>query len=155
MRVLTFLFLLICCTSCTYFSSDKSQVEQALDTVINFNKVDVSPSFKECKDKIEDSKTTCFRETIHKKISANLAKHQLEVKNVIDEIITVELQISTKGKIQLKSINASDNIKEVFPQLDSLLKVSVSNLPKIFPAIKRGIPVATQYSLPIKITLRE
>ncbi|APG65143.1 hypothetical protein LPB136_07175 [Tenacibaculum todarodis] len=155
MRVLFCLLLIICCTSCTYFSSDKNKGQQSLDTIINFNKVDVFPSFAECKDKIDEAKTSCFRETIHRKIADNLSQHHLEIKKEIDAIVTVELEISTEGKFILKKINSSENIREQLPKLDSLLEVSVNTLPKIFPAIKRGIPVATQYSLPIRIQLKE
>ena len=150
-----FLILLICCTSCNFFSSDKNQTQQKLDTIINFNRVDVSPSFIECKDKIDEEKTNCFRTTIHQKISKNLAQHQLKIKDSINEIITVELFISSDGKIKLSNINSSNIIQEELPILDSLLQVSVNNLPKVFPAIKKGIPVSTQYSLPIKIILQE
>lgn len=155
MRVVFSLLLIICCTSCSYFSSDKNSTQQSLDTIINFNKVDVFPSFVECKDKIDEAKTSCFRETIHKKIAANLAQHHLEIKKPIDEVINVELEISTEGKFILKKINSSENIREQLPKLDSLLQASVNSLPKIFPAIKRGIPVASQYSLPIRIQLKE
>ena len=39
--------------------------------------------------------------------------------------------------------------------LDSLLQQSVTKLPTIYPAIKRGIPVTTAYKLPIRILLKE
>mgnify|MGYP000389181102 CR=1 FL=1 len=155
MRVFPFLLLMICCTSCTYFSTDKNKTQQSLDTIINFNKVDVSPSFTECKDKIDEAKTVCFRENIHKKIADNLRQHHLEINKTINEVVTIELEISTEGKIILKKINSSENIKSQLPSLDSLLQASVNTLPKIFPAIKRGIPVTSQYSLPIRIQLKE
>ena len=51
------------------------------------------------------------------------------------------------------SINASYNIKNRLPKLDSLLKLSIENIPTSYPAIKRGIPVSTKYRLPIRIKL--
>ncbi len=154
MRVVIFLLVLICCTSCRFFSLDISRNQQILDTIINFSKVDVSPSFSECKDKIDKAKNDCFRITIHQKIAASLAEYQLEIKDSIDEIIHVELLISSAGKINLIIINSSAKIQKELPRLDSLLKISVEGLPAIFPAIKRGIPVNTQYSLPIRIQLK-
>lgn len=154
MRVVYFLILLFCCSSCKYFTSDVCN-NQPLDTIINFKKVDVSPSFNECKELIDEAKTNCFRTTIHQKIANSLAEFTLEVKDSVDEVVMVDLLIPSNGKIQLEHIESSLVIKEQLPQLDSLLKISVEKLPKVFPAIKRDIPVATQYQLPIHIVLQD
>lgn len=155
MRVLIFLVLLVFCASCQFFSIEKGRDKIALDTIINFTKVDVSPSFLVCKDKIDEAKINCFRETIHLKIAENLALHQIKIKDSINEIVQVKLVISSEGRIKLQQIDFSKKIQEEIPKLDSLLKVSIHNLPKIYPAIKRGIPVTTQYNLPINIILKE
>ncbi|KGL58526.1 hypothetical protein PHEL85_2790 [Polaribacter sp. Hel1_85] len=84
-----------------------------------------------------------------------MQKNLFTIKDSIDEIIYVDLLINSKGIFILDSIQSSNNIKKELPQLDSLLKVSVQNLPQIFPANKRGIPVTTKYQLPIRIQLKE
>ena len=38
--------------------------------------------------------------------------------------------------------------------LKDILKKSVEELPAIYPAIKRGIPVTTVYKLPIRIAVK-
>ena len=153
-----FKYLIIVCiifSSCQFLNSSKNTDQQVIDTVLDFSKVDASPSFIECKDKIDNERLACFRITIHKKLSENLAGHQIKVKDSIDEIIKVFLSINSKGNINLKEVVSSDNIKAQIPNIDSLLKISVDKLPKISPALKRSIPVNTQYELPIRIQFKK
>jgi hypothetical protein len=42
----------------------------------------------------------------------------------------------------------------ILPSLKDILKKSVEELPAIYPAIKRGIPVTTVYKLPIRIAVK-
>lgn len=129
---------------------------QVVDTVVNFSSVDTSPSFKECDSIIDkQQKADCFRTTIHKKIGAELQKHEFTIKDSISEIVHVDLLINTKGKIILEAILASEIIKNQLPQLDRILSLSVDQIPRVYPAIKRGIPVTTKYRLPILIQLKE
>lgn len=154
-RFLAFFFCLFCGVSCSYFSSDAKKQTQLLDTIVDFTKVDVSPSFTICDSLIDDEKTACFRKEIHNRFAEELLKHPIKITDSINEVVTVFLLIDAKGKVSLKNIQSSEVIQKEIPMLDSLLIVSVNNLPVLQPAIKRGIPVATQYQLPIKIQLKE
>jgi hypothetical protein len=141
-------------TSCDKFSFSKNDKKVDLNTTVDFSSVDTFPSFKAC-DSIFDKakKSDCFRITIHQKIGAELQQHTFVIKDSIDEIIYVDLIINSEGVFTLDTIKSSNNIKKVLPQLDSLLRVSVQKLPKIFAANKMGIPVSVKYSLPIRIKL--
>jgi len=127
-----------------------------LDTIVDFSSVDTFPSFKTC-DAIIDKqeKMDCFRTTIHQKVGAELQQHSFAVKDSINEIVYVDVIINSEGIFSLDTIQASENLKKELPELDSLLKASVENLPKIYPANKRGIPVTTKYRLPIRIQLTD
>ncbi|MDA9339520.1 hypothetical protein N9Q68_00955 [Polaribacter sp.] len=134
---------------------DDSNTE-TLDTIIDFSSVDFSPSFPGCDSIIaKQKKLACFRNTMHTEIGAELQKHSFTIKESISETIFVHLLIAANGTIVLDEITGYKNIKIQLPALDSLLNVSVQNLPRITPASKRGIPVVTKYSLPIKIQLKE
>jgi len=148
--------MMIFITSCDLFCPPKNKDTAALDTLVDFSSVDTFPSFKGC-DAIIDKqeKMDCFRTTIHQKIGEELQQHSLSVKDSIDEIVYVDVIINAEGIFSLDTIQASENLKKELPELDSLLKASVENLPKIYPANKRGIPVTTKYRLPIRIQLTE
>lgn len=154
-RFLSLSVLLMFCISCDTFFTKKKLSSKDLDSIINFSKVDVSPSFSECDSLLDNAKTDCFRNTIRSKIANELTKHKIKIKNSVDETIQVHLLISTKGKVSLQKISASKTIESEIPNLDSLLKITVEKLPKLTPANKRGIPVNTQYQLPIRVKLSE
>ena len=156
MRVFAFLLLLLFCNSCDLVMGlDDSKIE-TLDTIIDFSSVDFSPSFPVCDSIItKQEKSACFRNTMHAKISSELQKHSFTIKEAVSETVFVHLLISANGTVVLDEIQSSENIQIQLPTLDSLLKISVRNLPKITPASKRGIPVVTKYSLPIEIQLKK
>lgn len=154
MRNFFVIFLIVFCSACNKFSFTKKENLQQLDTIVDFTSVDTFPSFTVCDSLIDKNKKyNCFRNTIHKKIGEELLTYSLSTKDTINETIFVDLIIDTKGKVRLEQLNSSEKIKTEFPELDSLLKLSVAKLPKIYPAIKRGIPVTSKYQLPIKIKL--
>lgn len=156
LRVFAFLLLLLFCNSCDLVMGlDDSKIE-TLDTIIDFSSVDFSPSFPVCDSIItKQEKSACFRNTMHTKISSELQKHSFIIKEAVSETVFVHLLISANGTVVLDEIQSSENIQIQLPTLDSLLKISVRNLPKITPASKRGIPVVTKYSLPIEIQLKK
>lgn len=155
-RVFSFLILLMFCTSCENLPFLKKQQKPVLDTIINFNEVDFSPSFKICDSIIEkEAKSDCFRTTIHQKIGEELQKQVFTIQDSIDEIVNVSLIIDTKGKIKFEKMDASEIINNQLPKLDSVISASIQKIPAIYPAIKRGIPVTTKYTLPIRIQLKE
>jgi len=154
LRGFSLLLMVLFITSCDKFSFSKNKNIQDLDTIVDFSSVDTFPSFKPCDSIIDKTKKTdCFRTTIHQKIGAELLQHTFIIKDSIDEIIYVDLIISSEGIFTLHAIQSSNNIKKVLPQLDGLLRESVEKLPKIYAANKRGIPVSVKYSLPIRIKL--
>ena len=156
LRVFTFLIIVIFCTSCDNFSHPKNKNLQVVDTIVDFTLVDFSPSFKVCDSLIDkQEKSNCFRTTIHQKIGAELQKHQFVIKDSIAEIVYVVLRINSEGTLFLEGIESPEAIRNQLPKLDSILKVSITKIPKMYPAIKRGIPVATKYRLPIKIQLKK
>lgn len=149
LRVFSVLILLTLCVSCNYFSSNKNTHD--LNGIINFSKVDASPSFKICKDLIDDEKTACFRTNIHQQLTKNLETTCFILEEEINETITVVLLIDKKGKVSLQELKVTELKQSELPNLEACIKKAIDGLPNLHPAIKRGIPVATQYWLPIKI----
>ena len=153
-RILSLFLLILVGTSCDFFNLNKKSQLQEVDTIINFSSVDSSPTFESCKEFIEkEAKRNCFRKTIYTHVSKSLAKHTFKVRKPINEVIKVDVIIDSKGNATVLRVVSSDLIKVSIKGLDSLVGVSVADLPKLFPATKRGIPVTTQYQIPIQITV--
>ncbi len=152
MRTIFFLIFLTSIFSCDDFLCFKKKEKLLLDTIVDFSSVDSYPSFKTC-DTIfkKQKKLDCFNATIHQKIENELLQHNFTVKDSIDEVVYVDVKISSNGIVSVDSIISSPKIKKQLPLLDSLLRVSVKKIPKLHPAIKRGVPVQTKHQLPLII----
>ena len=141
-------------TSCDYFSFEKNKNLEKIDMDIDFTSVDFSPSFKVCDSLINKlKKTDCFRTTMHQEIYKSLAENSIQLKKDVDETIVVVIKIQADKQVVLASIKASDSLLKYIPSLKKMIKKSIADLPDVYPAIKRGIPVTTQYKLPIRIKL--
>ena len=156
MRFIAFFFGVLFLQSCSYFSLSNNEDKVLLDANIDFSDVDRYPTFENCTEFIEKiEKEFCFRETIYHQVGQALDKYQLKSNDSINEIIVVKLKIDSKGFFNIHSMISSPNLKTMFPQFDSIIYKGIETLPKVFPATKRGIPVATLYELPIHLKKME
>lgn len=154
MRYFLFICLMSSFTSCEYFSFEKNKNLEKIDMDVDYTSVDVSPSFKVCDALIDKvKKNTCFRNTIREEIAKSLSKYSIKVKQPLDETITVTIIIKSNKEVKLMNIDASETLIKEIPVLHEMIEKSIADLPNVYPAIKRGIPVTTQYKLPIKIKL--
>ena len=154
MRYFLLLYIVFCFVSCDYLSSQKYKNDEQIMTELDYTTVDVSPSFKVCDSIIDkERKTSCFGSNMRREIFSSLSKHSITVKNSIDETIIVSIVIQSNRKVKLSAIKASDSLFREIPNLQKMIEKSIEDLPEIYPAIKRGIPVTTAYTIPIKIKL--
>lgn len=147
----TLVFCTILLASCSYFEN-KSRKEplQEVDTIVDFNTVDAFPLFPECKDIPSRVKQKiCFQVEIAEHIHASLKQYELNAKDIINDTVLVKLKINSLGVASLSSVQISSETEALLPEFDSLLKVSLQKLPTLMPAIKRDMPVTTEFTLPI------
>ena len=151
-RTFSLFFCGILLISCEFFQKKKLSKDFTIDTIINFKSVDVFPLFPDCDSVFSQKKQRiCSQIKLSEHIYSSLSSFKITTTKKINDTIYVELLINKKGKVLLTNIVASEFINNQIPKLDSLLKAGVLNLPKLKPAIKRGIPVSTALSLPIII----
>jgi hypothetical protein len=149
------LLLLFLISSCQYLGGEVPSKKELLDkelNAINWNEVDEFPSFSEC-DKIKDERmqNQCFFEfltqTIQEKLSSDTLVSLYPELDTIEVKVTVFPNSSMKFEPQFpKDSTTYDTIK-----MDSILKSRLVNFPKVNPATKRGLPVKTQFILPVII----
>jgi hypothetical protein len=143
--------------SCEYFNVKKTSSEAILKEELqtfNWNNVDVYPTFSEC-----DSSTTkqelkqCFERILNTHIANYLQKETIIVSQDIEDTISLQFQVSEKGVLTLLNAKVDSlTIKEI-PNIKKILAKSLDSLPEIFPAIKRGQQVTTEFKLPIIIKM--
>lgn len=154
MRSLIIFLIVFTFSSCDYFSFKKNKHQEKINMDIDYGSVDSSPSFKVCDSIIDkEKKTSCFESTLRTNIFSSLAKNSIKVKKEIDETIIVSITIQSDKKVKLSSIKVSEKLVKLIPNLKEMIEKSIQDLPEIYPALKRGIPVTTAYKLPIRIKL--
>jgi hypothetical protein len=146
---------MLCLCSCDYFDKKKvnSQdiVNEELQT-FNWNDVDEYPSFKSCEssNSKQESKQ-CFETTLITHITNKLSDEVIVVTENVEDTVVIKFHISETGNLSVLDIKNKETTIEQIPNLDSLLLKSLDSLPTIFPAIKRGQQVKTEFTLPIVI----
>ncbi|WP_348825177.1 hypothetical protein [Flavobacterium aestuarii] len=149
-----FLFLVfIFFNSCQYFDkevpSEKELLQKELKA-INWKEVDEYPSMVDC-DKIEDKKQRqqCFFEILTQLIQEKLSNDTLSM--LYPELDTIEVKVTVfpNATMKFEPQFPRDSVAYDKVKIDSILKARLIDFPKINPAIKRGIPVKTQFILPV------
>ena len=117
---------------------------------INWKEVDEYPSVVDC-EKIEDKKQRqqCFFEVLTQLIQEKLRVDTLSV--LYPELDTIEVKVTVfpNATMQFEPQFPKDSVAYDKTKIDSILKVRLVDFPKINPDINRGIPVKTQFILPV------
>ena len=140
--------------SCSFFEQQyKKEPIKEVDTIVDFTSVDAFPLFPNCKDiPSREKQQICFQLEMAQHIYGDLKEHTLNASGKVQDTVLVKLKVNSVGKTSLSNIQISDETKKIFPEFDSILKVSLQKLPILSPAIKRNMPVTTEFVLPIVLT---
>lgn len=117
---------------------------------INWNEVTVYPSVAEC-DSILDKELQkeCFfnylSQIIHQKIASDSLKKNAKILDTIE----VKVTVYHDSKITFEPLFPSDSLAYDKQKTDSIIRARLTDFPKIEPAQKEGIPVTTQFILPV------
>lgn len=155
-RLIVLIGLLV--VSCDYFEKKKIKTEdiviQELED-IDWNAVDQYPSFSLCDTLIEKSEQKhCFETTILNHVNTYLSQQHIVVSTDVEDVIELKLSIDNTGEISVLNTKIKPETLEVIPEIESLLKGSLKSLPQIFPAIKRGQKVSTEFVLPVVVSIK-
>ncbi len=152
-------WLLVLCCSCNLFTSKeqlKKQLVQEEIKSINWNEVDQYPLFEACDETAsKEAQKVCFQTTLSDHLFNALATHNFNVTQSVNDTILVLMIIRNDGSIQLESITKTSLVSEQLPEIDSVITRALQRLPKIYPALKRGIQVSTKVKLPIVVSAQQ
>jgi len=151
--ILTVFLSILLFSSCQYFEkqvpSEKDLLQKELKS-INWKEVDEFPSVygsDTIENKIE--RQQCFFEYMTQLIQHKLSVDTLSV--LYPELDTIEVKVTVfpNSRIIFEPLFPKDSVTYDTVKIDSILKARLVGFPKINPAIKRGIPVKTQFILPV------
>ena len=139
-------------SSCQYFDKQVPSKEQLLNEQlksINWKVVDEFPSVANC-DSIADKtqKQQCFFKFLTQLIQQKLSADTLSVLYPTLDTINVKVTVFPNATVQFEP-QIKDTLSYNTSKIDSILKARLVDFPNISPAIKRGIPVKSQFILPV------
>jgi hypothetical protein len=149
-----FLFLIfLFFNSCQYIDkqvpSEKELLQKELKS-INWKEVDEYPSVVDC-EKISEKKQRqqCFFETMSQLIQQKLDIDTLSILYPQLDTIAVKVTVFPNATMKFEPQFPKDSVAYDTIKIDSILHARLVDFPKINPALKRGLPVKTQFILPV------
>lgn len=151
-RLFLVLILGSCLISCDFFQKKKMDKSQLIDTIIDFNSVDIFPLFPDCEGiPSQEKQRVCTQIKLSEYLYSSLQAAKIVTLRSINDTIYLKLKVNELGKVSLVDIKATTELFQQIPKMDSLILDGVLKLPNLKPAIKRGIPVVTEFTLSIVV----
>lgn len=129
--------------------SEKELLQKELKA-INWKEVDEYPSFVDC-DNLDNKsqRELCFFEYLTELIQQKLSSDTLSILYPELDTIEVKVTIFPNAKMKFEPQFPRDSVAYDTIKIDSILHARLVDFPKVNPAIKHGIPVKTQFILPV------
>lgn len=159
MKQFPFFLVFLFFNSCQYFEkqvpSEKELLQKELKS-INWKVVDEYPSVVDC-EKISDKKQRqkCFFEVMAQLIQEKLDIDSLSILYPELDTIDVKVTVFPNATMKFEPQFPKDSVNYDRTKVDSILQARLVDFPKVNPAIKRGVPVKTQFILPVIIKAKD
>lgn len=154
MRVICLLIglLLLGCKNVEVRKVSEADIVRSELNQMDWGNVDTYPAFEDCRESSSpEEQKHCFGEKFANYVLTSLSEHEFILNDSLHEEIQLVIQISDKGKAEIEGMEISPELEEKVEGLRTWLEEAVADLPKIYPAEKRGVPVATKFKLPLII----
>jgi hypothetical protein len=150
-------FILVFMVSCQYFDKKIPNEKDLLDKeikAINWSQVDEFPTITNCDTVVNTSeRQNCFIQNLSQLIQQKLDTTKTAIINPKSDTIQVKVTVLADATLQFETqLSESKSYNKI--KIDSILKARLIDFPQIKPAIKRGIPVKTQFILPVILKKR-
>ena len=147
------ILIFVLATSCQFFETEKVSSNEIFEEeikTINWRDVDRYPSFPQCDETLEKSQQKdCFINTLSSHLYKNISSGDLIAIREIYDTVNVKFEVGSSGRLSILEIDMDTLLKKEFPDLEKLIFQTIDSLQPQAPAYKRGIPVKTQFILPV------
>ncbi len=144
--------------SCQHFDKQVPDKDKLLDKeleAINWKEVDQFPSVESC-DSItgKDQQRQCFMDFLASTIQEKLNADTVDVNYPDLDTIEVKVTIFPDSHVSFEP-KLTDTLVYGKAVIDSILQARLADFPKVKPALKRDIPVKTQFVLPVVLDVKK
>lgn len=130
-------------------SADK-YLEQELKT-IDWSSVDELPLFESCLNSSTD-KQKCFMSYFSDQFKKKLVNNNFILNRTLVDTVYFNIKIDKLGNVTYDKIEINENSNKYKSAIEKALSSTINNLPKVYPALKRGQPVDVQFNFPLLIS---
>ena len=154
-RLFVVVVFLCVATSCQYFETEKVSSENIFEEeikTIEWKEVDRYPSFPACESILEKpAQKDCFINTVNSHIYQAISHQDMMAVREVYDTVKVKFEIGSSAQLSIIEIEMDSLLKKDFPDLEAWIYRSIDSLKPLTPAYKRGIPVKTQFTLPVVV----
>lgn len=152
-KLLLFIFMSVVMASCQWTAKklpDENSLLQEEIGKIDWTKVDSYPGVEPCDSLFDETeRKKCFFEFITQSLQVELSADTLTGRFGHLDTLKVLVTVQANSHIKLELYDFPDSLKTQTASIDSLLRAKERNFPVVQPAIKRGLPVQTQFLVPL------
>ncbi|MBT8276764.1 MAG: hypothetical protein KJO39_11510 [Bacteroidia bacterium] len=152
---LSILFLLFITTSCQFFETEKISTETFYEEelkTINWNDVDQYPVFASCEQfSDKNEQRDCFSRELISSLSQAAWDSAIGLHQELHDTIWLRIDVSETAELKVREIQIDSALMRTYPLMKQALLDRIDSVKLIAPAYKRGIPVRTEFSLPIVV----
>jgi hypothetical protein len=150
-----YLLILLLACSCQLFETKKISTETFYEEElqsINWKDVDQYPVFADCESYSEkEVQKQCFERTLTNHIHAAISRRKIISPYALHDTVYVDFTVARTGRLSVNEFRIDSLTAHIFPNLREWILQSMDSLQPVAPAYKRGIPVRTDFKLPIAI----
>ncbi|MDX1463031.1 MAG: hypothetical protein R3359_08240 [Marinirhabdus sp.] len=159
MKYFWILSILFGCSSCQYFETEKISsdtfYEEEIKT-IDWKDVDRYPAFLNCDTlSVKTAQKHCFEEELAQVLQQGVVDQGVTALRDLHDTIMLSFSVSENAQIMMLQMQMDSILQNEFPHLKDSLVHAIDALQLVAPAYKRGIPVKTQFTLPIIVKTEE
>ncbi len=153
MRKIAVLCGLCLMVSCDWFSSREANTRKLVDkelSGIDWNDVDQYPLFAECDEGVvKTAQRECFENTLLQHLTTTLQDFEFVLNTDFEDTIYVDFLVDRDGRLSVLNIQENAAVRKQIPEFNGIITQSLRSIPKLEPALKRGIPVNAKFRIPL------
>ncbi len=153
------LLLLLLLASCQLFDRQVPDEEELLQQrlkEINWKEVTTYPTIAECEGVInKEQRKECFFSSMTRLIQERLDVDTLSALYPKADTIQVKVTVLPDATLKFEPQFPQDSTVYNKIKIDSILQTRLADFPKVEPAQKEGVPVTTQFILPVILNVEK
>ena len=149
----------LCLVSCEWFVSREAKTRELVDQEIqsiNWNEVDQFPLFGVCDETAsKPEQQECFQNALVMHLSMALQDFEFRANQPMSDTLYVDFLVDNQGSLSVLSVEQNPMLTAENPEFERIISGTLRSLPRLQPALKRGIPVSARFRIPLVIQTHE